>query len=424
MPLPPTQDDEGISESSKNLLAQGHQETSHGNKAESATFKSKVGSSKSRVPPAWSKESQAYTVASLESDVPESTAQPYVEAQHQESGEVMKPHRLKSYYRGSISLRSVPNANGYSSPEVIYHSSSGPPSTVPSSRQTSNSSLRHVNGPTSAAGGVRIPSPVLDVGEMASATSPSSHLVSNEAVRDTIEHYAEVYVDPGAPPYHDSGSFRVGDSSSSSLAGSPVIPWSPISPRSRRSPTLAQYFESSPWLARPTRRGISGSPVSSSEAAGSYAPVSPRLPPSPILAQLSAPSPWLSRPPRRGMNNSPTSMVLQLTENNANKKTSPQQPFTRAGRRCVTPQTKTRSLEAQSSNDGDVPSEGALTPLSPKVQIHRGFGRRRSMRKARTPEQVQLGAAELDDKENKKRCASYYDQDILGKLGASPGKKR
>lgn len=308
-----------------------------------------------------------------------------------------KTSRVKSYYRGHISVKQTPrdNSSGFT-PELKFHSSSDwtssiatgsripsdassfwpaedvvgislPPS-IPSpiaEEQRSSSSNRHG---LPAIVKHNIYSPVED--SAAERSSPPSVLVSSGlhelghwplGQSDTTSEHVDCRSNKGCPSTPRRRKVR---SPASALAISPAVPWSPLSP----------YLSSSPRHA-----------LKALEAA---------------LAESSTPEACTPEKP-----------LLESHQTRMQSTLDPSTPPFKPLKSFVVATNK--SSDADDENDQSQKDE-PLSPLSPDVELHRGPRRHRHSTRFHTPGQSQ---------EKRKRCASYYDEDLLGTVQVSPGKR-
>lgn len=310
--------------------------------------------------------------------------------------------RISSYYHGSISVKHIPGDTGKLSPIIVFHSSSASAAT---SRHTSQGSAvgetSQVDAQTEC-GGVLLSTipespdkaiaPLADLGLFQSATSDLEHYRKAEEGQMGPGIAAQTEkcstLGPDWNPWNESPSPKscrihggvqdfdssVETSRVSSLLGSPTVPWSPVSPDTGNNPRWRECQ----WISE---RQISEQSTGENSQE--------------VYMPLLADRDFLFSHERTKSTLVAEHMVV------------------------ATPNNK---RESSSANDGDVEDEGELTPLSPDVLVYRRLRRPRYSARARREHRTD-SASEVEGSETRKRCASYYDDSILEKIGASPGKK-
>ncbi|KAF1344638.1 hypothetical protein BDV97DRAFT_402414 [Delphinella strobiligena] len=270
--------------------------------------------------------------------------------------------RFRSYYPGSISVRQVPGEYEPFSPIMVMHSESSSSST---SRKTSLESCTGM----SARVDTEPMSSILESPEKAVVQSDSITNASTEPGEGTTSFSS---ISLHSTEYHVPSSSHLSStvpSRRSSLSGSPAAPWSPVSPHFQESPRQHAALQQAQHRAS-----------TSEEQYLDEAHI-------PLLA-------------------------THLRE-------GPEESAALLAFRPITPMAR----EELHDMDDTETEDGQLTPLSPKVKIERGTWQHRDTNIASRSARADSGY-ENESSLGRKRCGSNWNDEVLEKMGASPGKKR
>lgn len=268
--------------------------------------------------------------------------------------------RFRSYYPGSISVRQVPGEYEPFSPIMVMHYDSSLSST---SRKTSIESCTGMSAHVDTY-------PMNCILE-----SPDKAVVQVDSIRNTSTGPGEETSSSSSillhsPEYHVTSGSHLSStvpSQGSSLSGSPAAPWSPVSPHFQESPRQGAALGQTQH-----RSSISGEQYSDEAH-------------TPLLAT-------------HFCDEGPALLALR-------------------------PMTPTARQESSRVNDTDVEDGGGLTPLSPNVEIKRGSWQHRDANMVSRSARADSGH-EDERSWSRKRCGSNWNDEVLEKMGASPGKKR
>lgn len=322
--------------------------------------------------------------------------------------------RHKTYYRGHLSVTQVPShdQDGIKcySPELHFHSSSDwISSDIRLSSISSSVGTREPSASHPATHSQR-PSPVDKEGSSSTVRASGRRVCDTGAIG--LQHDAHT-----APPWYPRLLSTPEKVAGVTKADPPASAWVQRLYGSNRHYPAAKHSQDLGSLLRGGGKHENVDLHSSlSEATQSPASVLVRSPTEP----WSPLSPTLEIPFPRQSSLSPEAVEIILSSGTPERPLQSPDCPTVSYPSCVnTPSKGNQTPRTTTSNDADDEKE-ILSPLSPDVEIHRGPRRQRH----RTRFAARLEQADTNEAAaSKKRCASYYDEDVLNQLGASPGKK-
>ena len=284
-----------------------------------------------------------------------------------------KSSRVKSYYRGSVSVQLVPGESGGFSPVMVLHSSSSSANTT---RHPSHSShlgeTNHASSGSNAMGTIPEPYDRPDASVFTlpdKKRSQGAEVAEEGGVPIDIEMASSYAVH--SPDYSAVTGLSPTASPDRSVSVEPTVSRSPMSPQFLDSPKSRRHY----W------------PVLCND------PKDIRQHLDEICTPLLGDDDFLFRHEKLGRPPAPT---------------------------AAPPSTPKAEADSASTNDADIEDEGAMTPLSPNVEVFRRHKRTRKHVRDNRADSGHDGTAS----DMRKRCASYHDDKGLEEMGASPGKKR